>query len=921
MPTFFEDVVAFVRAEVAFAQRVFEEGTVAAPTSSGGQQPVERSRFGSMAGDEAMAGKTAARANDSATTAGSGASSTAAGDEQHAASIPSYAFVHRAVLECLHDELAPLLSTWFAGFLSSKHQQPKKQQDPSQVDALVALWEMTVSQLGCPLAGVLFASPQNASLSPKFGAAVAPAAAVPGTTSPSLLLPSTRSPTTATDKSSAGGDPEKSRTHHAQAQLLVSLLLAPLSRWLEEYSSLERWEMQDALKVTDMDLTRTTTALQLSSTSASSTFDASVARLSEAHKSLLSVSAAARVRCIRLSSGMLSEALLDTIDQHLYADFLSRQAQDMVKRLRVAAGLEETPGVVSTPKTTATSDSSASSDALSDLLPDSGASAAQSTSAAASAAAALALSSADTDWAHLGGGFALLRQTRTLQWDLFGPHVEQAVLQELLRDTDVLGLLRAVEEERERSDQAARDETMAFPAKGALLQQPQTKTVTAAATAGVRRSSFSSSTSPIIPNTPTSSSAAIAVSANASFSSSLSESSLARSMLVAFLLRHPPLQASLTAFVHRHLQLQQHPALMAQLLTASQARAHETASANATTGLVSHPATPAGVSAASAGVGASIDGAGTKYGFPSSSLTSPTSAGSNAAMAADAAGLGSSPSHLFPRAAAAMDALVGSCHALLFDLMFKSVARLLAGFASWNHLWHAGATGAGEKALSALALPSFSMQPSDYIIQIGEHLLTLVQQLEPYVKAEEEDEAESGLEVGRSGTTSSLVSELSPSFTAAVPTTSSALSPPDYVESDALYWLSLLSRSTFRSLVSGVLSLRALSTRGARQLGTDVEYLINVLSALGLPMPPLVLKLAAWLALTEAQLAEALAQGGSKTNALPVDSPTSTNAASVTAVEWRVDALTTEEKQMLRHLIRVRRFKTIEPQALTQLNP
>jgi hypothetical protein len=291
-------------------------------------------------------------------------------------------------------------------------------------------------------------------------------------------------------------------------------------------------------------------------------------------------------------------------------------------------------------------------------------------------------------------------------------------------------------------------------------------------------------------------------------------------------------------------------------------------------------------------------------------------------MVADAAGLGSSPSHLFPRAAAAMDTLVGSCHSLLFDLMFKSVARLLAGFASWNHLWRAGAVGAGEKSLSALALPSFSMQPSDYIIQIGEHLLTLVQQLEPYVKAEEEDEKESGLQVGRSGTTSSLGSELSPSSTAAVPATSSVLSPPDYVESDALYWLSLLSRNTFRSLVAGVLSLRALSTRGARQLGTDVEYLINVLSALGLPMPPLVLKLAAWLALTEAQLAAALAQGGSIANASAVasDSPTSAGAASAIAADWRVDTLTVEEKQVLRHVIRIRRLKAIEPQALAQLN-
>jgi len=118
---------------------------------------------------------------------------------------------------------------------------------------------------------------------------------------------------------------------------------------------------------------------------------------------------------------------------------------------------------------------------------------------------------------------------------------------------------------------------------------------------------------------------------------------------------------------------------------------------------------------------------------------------------------------------------------------------------------------------------------------------------------------------GGSGTPSS------PPFPASAP------APPAYVESDALYWLGLLSRGTFKALLSSVHQLALLSDRGATQLATDLEYLVNVLSALGLQMPPLILKLALWLQWSEATMQTKLAEGS--------------------AGEWRLDELQPEDSR------------------------
>jgi len=264
---------------------------------------------------------------------------------------------------------------------------------------------------------------------------------------------------------------------------------------------------------------------------------------------------------------------------------------------------------------------------------------------------------------------------------------------------------------------------------------------------------------------------------------------------------------------------------------------------------------------------------------------------------------------LFPAAGLAMDALVGQLHGLLYACMFRPIARLLAGFERWSSVWagSSGSSGAGgldDQSVTTLPLPSFSLQPSDYMVQLGEHLLTTVQQLEPFTRAEDEEEEQDGEQLNEGEET-----QKQPRVTVTSTPTGSPL-PPVYVESDALYWLQLLSAGTFRLLLSRVLSVPVLSPRGARQLATDLDYLLNVLLALGIAAPTLAKRLAHWLHCSEQDMSQALAAGHT-TSAAADATMTTTVAAGATATDApaRIVDMQPEEKQMLRHIIKARRWK------------
>ncbi len=166
--------------------------------------------------------------------------------------------------------------------------------------------------------------------------------------------------------------------------------------------------------------------------------------------------------------------------------------------------------------------------------------------------------------------------------------------------------------------------------------------------------------------------------------------------------------------------------------------------------------------------------------------------------------------------------LQGALKNLIFDVLFAALRSQLVGLAEFS-VW-----GEQPKALFGgllAALPSFS-QPSEYMTHVGEHLLSLVQQLENYLHAQAEAQRAAEQEASASAAlTSAAASASADSKAGAAP------------EEDASHWLSLLANGVVKFVLDRITHIPKLSEKGAAQLATDLDYLANVLKAVGVPVP------------------------------------------------------------------------------------
>lgn len=182
------------------------------------------------------------------------------------------------------------------------------------------------------------------------------------------------------------------------------------------------------------------------------------------------------------------------------------------------------------------------------------------------------------------------------------------------------------------------------------------------------------------------------------------------------------------------------------------------------------------------------------------------------------------------------DTLTSVVHGIVHDCMLWPVKQTLKDMATWNDIWDQGTS-------TFQMLASFSTQPSEYMTQVGEQLLTILQQLEPFVLQEPQEpqtpqnsQDVDQAEVEEDGT--------------------------DKIESkDAMFWLRMLAKSVEKIIQSQTQQIPRLSDRGGKQLACDIEYFGTVLTALGVEPNPLLVALGS---VATASLAEvkALAQDG-----------------------------------------------------------
>lgn len=200
---------------------------------------------------------------------------------------------------------------------------------------------------------------------------------------------------------------------------------------------------------------------------------------------------------------------------------------------------------------------------------------------------------------------------------------------------------------------------------------------------------------------------------------------------------------------------------------------------------------------------------------------------------------------VFPRALRGCMSANRAAQQFATDVAFAPVRLSLAGVEQLP-IWARDEPAAGA---SALPMPAFSRSPSRYITTIGEHLLVLPQQLEPFTDAANDallcalragPAVAEGLAGGRGG-----------ADRPAEPTASST--PADI-------WLAGQCRRAVAAVVDVVLRIATLSESGRAQLLADLDYFVNVLRALEVDAGPRLTALQRLLSIEPASFAAAAAE-------------------------------------------------------------
>ncbi|KAF2985608.1 hypothetical protein EK904_005118 [Melospiza melodia maxima] len=125
--------------------------------------------------------------------------------------------------------------------------------------------------------------------------------------------------------------------------------------------------------------------------------------------------------------------------------------------------------------------------------------------------------------------------------------------------------------------------------------------------------------------------------------------------------------------------------------------------------------------------------------------------------------------------------------------------------------WSSG--GLGETLTDDL--PNFSLTPLEYISNIGQYIMSLPLHLEPFV-TQEDSALELALHAGKLPYPPEQGEEL-----------------PE-LDNVADYWLGSIARATMQTYCEAILQIPQLTAHSTKQLATDIDYLINVMDALGL---------------------------------------------------------------------------------------
>lgn len=171
---------------------------------------------------------------------------------------------------------------------------------------------------------------------------------------------------------------------------------------------------------------------------------------------------------------------------------------------------------------------------------------------------------------------------------------------------------------------------------------------------------------------------------------------------------------------------------------------------------------------------------------------------------------GTGNSNLLSEPRTALTRLNQQANQLAFDSVFLQIKHQLCLVSKMESQ---DAPGIGESYTEDL--PTFSLSPQEYITNIGQYLMSLPLHLEPFV-TQEDPALEMALHAGKLPFPPEQGDDL-----------------PE-LDNTADYWLGSIARATMQTYCDAILLIPQLSPRSTKQLVTDIEYLSNVMDALGL---------------------------------------------------------------------------------------
>ncbi|XP_023753269.1 conserved oligomeric Golgi complex subunit 7 [Lactuca sativa] len=153
--------------------------------------------------------------------------------------------------------------------------------------------------------------------------------------------------------------------------------------------------------------------------------------------------------------------------------------------------------------------------------------------------------------------------------------------------------------------------------------------------------------------------------------------------------------------------------------------------------------------------------------------------------------------HALPIASQRVSAFVDTVNELVYDVLISKVRKQLNGVSNLP-IW------SSVEEQTTFHLPSFSAYAQSYITTVGEYLLTLPQQLEPLAETISNNDANA-----------------------------------EEAQFFATEWMFKVAEGAAGLFMEQLRGIQYITERGAQQLSVDIEYLSNVLSALSMPIPPI----------------------------------------------------------------------------------